>query len=78
MSRYFEGGGNFARVNELKSKLNGGVDEYTRVLALQNEGIECPHCDCRSGHKLSCPLISRENAEQRSREITELNHIVSL
>jgi hypothetical protein len=78
MSRYFEGGGNFARVNELKSKLNGGVDEYTRVLALQNEGIECPHCDCRSGHKLSCGLINRDAAEQRSREITEPNHIASL
>lgn len=78
MARYSEANGNFDRLNKLRYELNGGVDEYTRVLALQNEGIECPHCDCRSGHKLSCPLISRENAEQRSREITELNHIVSL
>ncbi len=75
---YFEGGGNFARVNELRRKLNGGIDEYTRVVALQNEGIECPHCDCLSGHKLVCPLINREAAEQRSNEIAELNHIASL
>ena len=78
MARYSEANGNFARVNELRRTLNGGVDEYTRVLALQNEGIECPHCDCRSGHKLSCPLISRENAELRSAEISELNRIASL
>lgn len=78
MSRYFVGGGNHKLVTELKAKLNGGVDEYTRVLNLQNNGIECPHCDCQSGHKLSCPLISRENAEERSREISELNRIASL
>ncbi len=78
MSRYSEVNGNFDVINFLRNKLNGGVDEYTRVLALQNEGIECPHCACDSGHRVSCPLISRENAEQRSQEIAELNRIAAL
>lgn len=78
MARYSEANGNFDRLNKLRYELNGGVDEYTRVLALQNEGIECPHCDCRSGHKVHCPLVNREAAETRSAEISELNRIAAL
>jgi len=38
-------------------------DEYSRQTARQNRGLDCEHCQCESGHKVSCPLINRESAE---------------
>jgi hypothetical protein len=38
-------------------------DEYSRVLDMQNDGQSCPHCDCPSGHYVTCPLINRASSE---------------
>lgn len=39
---------------------------YQEILALQNGGGKCPHCESRQGHYVSCPLLNRNTAEQRS------------
>jgi hypothetical protein len=33
-------------------------DEYKKVQAYQNEGVECPYCEAGVGHYVSCPLLN--------------------
>jgi hypothetical protein len=34
------------------------MNEYARVLVLQNQGIPCPYCQSLSGHYATCPLLT--------------------
>ena len=47
-------------------------DAYAEVLALQNSGEPCPHCESLQGHYIHCALLDRNAAEQVSRELADI------
>ena len=68
----------FLRARLAARDLHASADEYAKQTDRQNNGLACSHCDCESGHKISCPLINREYAETKSADVAELNRIFSL
>lgn len=48
----------FLRARLAARDLHASADEYAKQTDRQNSGLTCSHCDCESGHKISCSLIN--------------------